>query len=50
MKARQNQVNVLSTAILNESEALGLSPELCQDITVLLSGPRVKTLSWDMDR
>ncbi|KOB79432.1 Uncharacterized protein OBRU01_00308 [Operophtera brumata] len=49
MKARQNQANVLSTAILNEGEALGLSPELCQDITVLLSGPRVKTLSWDMD-
>ncbi|XP_063834890.1 uncharacterized protein LOC135084078 [Ostrinia nubilalis] len=50
IKHTQHQGNVLSTAILTEGEALGLSPELCQDLAVLLSGPRVKTLSWDMDR
>ncbi|KAL0859589.1 hypothetical protein ABMA27_010722 [Loxostege sticticalis] len=50
LKQMQHQANVLSTAILSEGEALGLSPELCQDLAVLLSGPRVKTLSWDMDR
>lgn len=50
MKQTQHQANVLSTALLNEGEALGLGPELCQDIAVLLSGPRVKTLSWDMER
>ncbi|XP_037876942.1 uncharacterized protein LOC101742438 isoform X2 [Bombyx mori] len=50
LKQSQHQANVLSTAILSEGEALGLSAELCQDISVLLSGPRVKTLSWDMDR
>ncbi|KAJ0171084.1 hypothetical protein K1T71_013283 [Dendrolimus kikuchii] len=50
MKQTQHQSNVLSTAILAEGEALGLNPDLCQDIAVLLSGPRLKTLSWDMDR
>lgn len=50
LKHTQQQANVLSTAVLNEGEALGMSAELCQDIAVLLSGPRVKTLSWDMDR
>jgi hypothetical protein len=50
IKHTANQANVLSTAILTDGEALGLSPELCQDLAVLLSGPRVKTLSWDMDR
>ncbi|XP_063630060.1 uncharacterized protein LOC134801437 isoform X2 [Cydia splendana] len=49
-QSQQHQANVLSTAILTEGEALGLEPELCQDLAVLLSGPRVKTLSWDMDR
>lgn len=49
-KHSQHQANVLSTAIFSEGEALGISPELCQDIAVLLSGPRLKTLSWDMDR
>ncbi|CAB3233050.1 unnamed protein product [Arctia plantaginis] len=50
LKHTQQRANVLSIAILNEGEALHLSPELCQDIAVLLSGPRVKTLSWDMNR
>ncbi|KAJ2941019.1 hypothetical protein O0L34_g13148 [Tuta absoluta] len=50
MQATQHQANVLSTTVLNEGEVLGLDAELCQDIIVLLSGPRVKTLSWDMDR
>ncbi|XP_063370256.1 uncharacterized protein LOC134658501 [Cydia amplana] len=49
-QSQQHQANVLSTAILTEGEALGLDPVLCQDLAVLLSGPRVKTLSWDMDR
>ncbi|XP_061724844.1 LOW QUALITY PROTEIN: uncharacterized protein LOC133530791 [Cydia pomonella] len=49
-QSQQHQANVLSTAILTEGEALGLETELCQDLAVLLSGPRVKTLSWDMDR
>ncbi|CAH0599086.1 unnamed protein product [Chrysodeixis includens] len=46
----ERQANVLSPATLSEGEALGLSPELCQDIAVLLSGPRLKTLSWDTNR
>nr|CAB3512299.1 unnamed protein product [Spodoptera littoralis] len=50
LKHTKNQANVLSTAIFSEAEALGISPELCTDIAVLLSGPRLKTLSWDMDR
>ncbi|KAL4712445.1 hypothetical protein ACJJTC_007461 [Scirpophaga incertulas] len=50
IKQTQHQTNVLSTAILTEGEALGLTPELCQDLAVLLSGPRVKTLSWAMNR
>ncbi|CAG9569906.1 unnamed protein product [Danaus chrysippus] len=50
LKQTQKQANVLSTAILAEGEALGLGPELCQDLSVLISGPRVKTLSWDTDR
>ncbi|CAH0731534.1 unnamed protein product, partial [Brenthis ino] len=44
------QANVLSTAIFAEGETLGLKAELCQDLAVLISGPRVKTLTWDMDR
>lgn len=50
LKQTQTQANVLSTAIFAEGEALGLGAELCQDLAVLISGPRVKTLSWDMDR
>nr|XP_026486527.1 uncharacterized protein LOC113393698 isoform X4 [Vanessa tameamea] len=50
LKQTQKQANVLSTAIFAEGEALGLGAELCQDLAVLISGPRVKTLSWDMDR
>ncbi|XP_045507537.1 uncharacterized protein LOC123703531 isoform X2 [Colias croceus] len=50
MKHIQKQANVLSTAIFTEGEALGLEPELCNDLAVLLSGPRVKTLTWDMER
>ncbi|XP_053619198.1 uncharacterized protein LOC128680224 isoform X2 [Plodia interpunctella] len=50
LKQTQQHTNVMSTAIFAEGEALGLSAELCQDLTVCLSGPRVKTLSWDMDR
>ncbi|CAG4962431.1 unnamed protein product [Colias eurytheme] len=50
MKYIQKQANVLSTAIFTEGEALGLEPELCNDLAVLLSGPRVKTLTWDMER
>ncbi|XP_061380233.1 uncharacterized protein LOC116776059 isoform X3 [Danaus plexippus] len=50
LKQTQKQANVLSTAILAEGEALGLGAELCQDLSVLISGPRVKTLSWDTDR
>lgn len=50
LKQGPRQANVLSTAILTEGEALGLSVELGQDLVVLLAGPRVKTLLWDMDR
>ncbi|CAH2099092.1 unnamed protein product [Euphydryas editha] len=50
LKQTQKQANVLSTAIFAEGEALGLGAELCQDLASLISGPRVKTLSWDMDR
>ncbi|XP_013190936.1 uncharacterized protein LOC106135241 [Amyelois transitella] len=50
LKQIQQHTNVMSTAIFAEGEAIGLSAELCQDLTVCLSGPRVKTLSWDMDR
>ncbi|KAI8425752.1 hypothetical protein MSG28_011535 [Choristoneura fumiferana] len=50
LKQAPRQANVLSTAILTEGEALGLSVELGQDLVVLLAGPRVKTLLWDMDR
>ncbi|XP_038219349.1 uncharacterized protein LOC119837690 [Zerene cesonia] len=50
IKHTQKQANVLSTAIFSEGEALGLEPELCNDLAVLLSGPRVKTLTWDMER
>lgn len=46
----QKQANVLSTAIFAEGEALGLGADLCQDLAVLISGPRVKTLTWDMER
>lgn len=46
----QKQANVLSTAIFAEGEAIGLEPDLCQDLAVLISGPRVKTLTWDMER
>ncbi|CAG5037546.1 unnamed protein product [Parnassius apollo] len=50
IKQIQHNANVLSTAVLSEGEALGLGAELCQDLAVLLSGPRHKTLSWDIDR
>ncbi|XP_045525425.1 uncharacterized protein LOC123714858 isoform X2 [Pieris brassicae] len=50
LKKTQKQANVLSTAIFSEGESLGLGSELCNDLAVLLSGPRVKTLSWDMER
>ncbi|XP_059058184.1 uncharacterized protein LOC131851674 [Achroia grisella] len=50
LKQTQQRANVLSTAIFAEGEALGLSAELCQDLAVCLSGPRVKTLSWATDR
>ncbi|XP_045779996.1 uncharacterized protein LOC123877364 isoform X10 [Maniola jurtina] len=50
LKQTQKQANVLSTAIFAEGEGLGLEADLCQDLAVLLSGPRVKTLYWDMDR
>lgn len=50
LKQTTQQAMVLSMAILSEGEKLGLSPELCQDLAVLLGGPRVKTLSWEMER
>ncbi|XP_052745200.1 uncharacterized protein LOC112056076 isoform X2 [Bicyclus anynana] len=50
LKQTQKQANVLSTAIFAEGEGLGLGADLCQDLAVLLSGPRVKTLYWDLDR
>ncbi|XP_069362511.1 extracellular matrix-binding protein ebh-like isoform X3 [Maniola hyperantus] len=50
LKQTPKQANVLSTAIFTEGEGLGLEADLCQDLAVLLSGPRVKTLYWDMDR
>ncbi|XP_039761352.1 uncharacterized protein LOC120634668 isoform X3 [Pararge aegeria] len=50
LKQTQKQANVLSTAIFAEGEGLGLEADLCQDLAVLLSGPRVKTLYWDLDR
>ncbi|CAF4923889.1 unnamed protein product [Pieris macdunnoughi] len=50
LKKTQKQANVLSTAIFSEGESLGLGSELCNDLAVLLSGPRVKTLTWDMER
>ncbi|XP_068624726.1 extracellular matrix-binding protein ebh-like isoform X2 [Battus philenor] len=50
IKKIQHNANVLSTAVLTEGEAIGLPAELCQDLAVLLSGPRHKTLSWDMNR
>ncbi|XP_047516776.1 uncharacterized protein LOC125057245 isoform X2 [Pieris napi] len=50
IKKTQKQANVLSTAIFSEGESLGLGSELCNDLAVLLSGPRVKTLTWDMER
>ncbi|OWR50925.1 hypothetical protein KGM_208597 [Danaus plexippus plexippus] len=40
LKQTQKQANVLSTAILAEGEALGLGAELCQDLSVLISGPQ----------
>ncbi|XP_050671787.1 uncharacterized protein LOC126970106 [Leptidea sinapis] len=50
LKQTQKQANILSTAILNEGESIGLEENLCHDLAVLISGPRVKTLSWDMER
>ncbi|XP_022121438.2 uncharacterized protein LOC110997542 isoform X2 [Pieris rapae] len=50
LKKTQKQANVLSIAIFSEGESLGLGSELCNDLAVLLSGPRVKTLTWDMER
>ncbi|KPJ14683.1 Uncharacterized protein RR48_04509 [Papilio machaon] len=50
IKQIQNNANVLSTAVLTEGEAIGLGTDLCQDLAVLLSGPRHKILSWDINR
>ncbi|XP_041983842.1 uncharacterized protein LOC121736603 isoform X2 [Aricia agestis] len=51
LKQTQKQTNILSSSMFDtECGALGLKTELCEDLAVLLSGPRVKTLSWDMDR
>lgn len=38
---------LISSAVL-EGEGLELSTDLCRDLVVLLSGPRLKSLTWDL--
>lgn len=39
--------NLISTAVL-EGENLSLGSDMCHDLAVLLSGPRLKLLTWDL--
>lgn len=38
---------LVSGAVL-DGESLGLSTDACRDLAVLLSGPRLKMLTWDL--
>lgn len=46
LKQKQPQ-SLVSSAVL-EGEDLDLSSDLCHDLAVLLSGPRLKLLTWDL--
>lgn len=39
--------SLISAAVL-EGEGLEISTDLCRDLVVLLSGPRLKSLTWDL--
>jgi hypothetical protein len=43
----ENIPQSLVSSVVLEGEGLGLSSDLCHDLVVLLSGPRLKLLTWD---
>ncbi|XP_077296995.1 uncharacterized protein LOC143918801 [Arctopsyche grandis] len=47
-KADEESTQSLISAAVLEGEGLELSVDLCRDLAVLLSGPRLKYLTWDL--
>lgn len=47
-KADEESTQSLISAAVLEGEGLELSADLCRDLAVLLSGPRLKYLTWDL--